>query len=242
VRHTEKKMRTVITILFLNISLLTFGQGFIEMDTISSNTELRKIVASEIEKTIMVDFTGDGQKDYICQTAFKENQEPVIFEYWISSDFKIIIKKQKWIDEYSFYRFVNIDSDPEPELFSASGFPEGIDYCFIDLDLNNGTEDTLFYFNPVIIENDEMYWGYPWDISDIIIRNEKNIIELKTSIDHKIERDGEITIPQNQTIFPAIFFKGHSTQPRVQVGEIKKIEWMNTEEIKVRTHNNVYKK
>ena len=235
-------MRAIITIVFINISLSIFGQGFIEMDTVSSNSELRKIVASEIERTIKVDFTGDGQQDYICQTAFKENQEPIVIEYWISSDFKIITKKQIWIDEYSYYRFVNIDSDPEPELFSASGYPEGIDYCFIDLDLKKGTEDTLFYFNPVIIENGEMYWGYPWDITDIIIRNEKNRIELSTSIDHKIERDGEITIPKNQTIFPAIFFQGHSTQPNVQVGEIKEIEWMNIDEIKVRTHNTQYKK
>ena len=79
-----------------------------------------------------------------------------------------------------------------------------------------------------------MYGGYPWDISDIIIRNEKTIIELTTSVDHKIERDGEITIHQNQTIFPAIFFKGHSTQPDVQIEEIKKIKWMNIEEIKER--------
>ena len=60
-----------------------------------------------------------------------------------------------------------------------------------------------------------------------------------TSINHKIEREGsEITIPSNQTVFPAIFFQGHSTQPNVQVGEIREIEWMNIEELKVRTHNN----
>jgi len=80
--------------------------------------------------------------------------------------------------------------------------------------------------NPIIIENGKTYWGYPWDISDMVIKSENGKVFLKASIDHDIERDGEITIPDPTKKFPAIFFYGHSTQPNIKVRQIRNVNWM----------------
>lgn len=58
------------------------------------------------------------------------------------------------------------------------------------------------------------------------------------SVGHDIERDGEITFPENQKILPVIFLMGQSTQPEIGVGEIRNRTWKTIEEIKKIVHNN----
>lgn len=51
--------------------------------------------------------------------------------------------------QYRF--FMNLDNDLELEVFYATGYEDGIDYYFKDLDLIHGSENLIFYFNPIII-------------------------------------------------------------------------------------------
>jgi len=225
-------MKTLTNILLLLFPLITFGQGFNSMDTINAPAVLSEKIPENIKTTFLVDFTGDGIQDYICQTDFLSKTEPYYIEYWITSEFEIKKKKTKYLEEFNFFWLVNIDDDPEPEIFSASGWSEGIDYCFINQNLDIGEDSILFYFNPIIIENNNDYWGYPWDIHNLLIKQENNKIKLLCSMNHDIQSDGEITIPDWQTIFPVICFSGHSNQQNIKVEEIRELKWTNINEIK----------
>ncbi len=225
-------MNKLITIsILILISNLIQGQGFVKMDTIKNPTELKEIFSGLDFQTIQVDFNGDGLRDYICQPDYKTELIDPHKEIWINSDFKIVKSVEKYWMDYDFFWFVNIDSDPEPEIFSATGYSDGIDYCFIDQDLKTGKDSILFYFNPVILDSDNEYWGYPWDIKDILVKLENGQVKVKCSLDHDIKRDGEITRPNSQSQFPVICFTGKSTQPNINVGQINGFEWLTISEI-----------
>jgi hypothetical protein len=225
-------MKKLIAILILILSTnLMHGQGFVEMDTIKNPTELKDVSSGRKFQTIHVDFDGDGLKEYICQTDPKTGMIDQHNEIWIDSDFKKVKSIEKDRDGYDFFRFVNIDSDSEPEIFSATGYPEGMDYCFIDQDLKSGKDVIMFYFNPVILDSENRYWGYPWDITDILLKLENGQVKVKCSLDHDIEMEGEVTRPETQSQCPVICFSGKSTQPGVKVGRINGFEWLTMKEI-----------
>lgn len=214
---------------------MTFGQGFVKMDTIDTPDKLINIFSGLSFRTIRVDFNGDRQVDYICQPDLKDNLIDPHKEIWINSDFKKVKTIDKYLMDYDYFWFVNIDSDPEPEIFSATGYSDGIDYCFIDQDLATGKDSILFYFNPVILNSDNKFWGYPWDINDLQIKLDNGLIKIKCSLDHKITRDGEITRPDWQSQFPVICFTGKSTQPNINVGRVNGFEWLTITEILEKT-------
>lgn len=218
-------------IIFLN-SVSAFGQGFISMDTIKNiPPPIKQLISGKIIKSFLVDFTGDNKKDYICQIGSNDQTQSYFTEYWISSEFKTLKMVKKYEMDFNYFWLVNIDNDKEPEIFSATGYEDGIDYAFYDQDLIKGKDSILFYFNPVIIEEEKRYWGYPWDISNIIIKIEGNKIYLKSSTEHDINNDGEITIPKDQNQLPVIFFIGDSTQPDVSIADIRKINFKTLNEL-----------
>ncbi|MEM6264127.1 MAG: hypothetical protein AAGI38_16550, partial [Bacteroidota bacterium] len=131
-----------------------------------------------------------------------------------------------------FFQFVNLDDDPELEMYCGSGYADGIDYALYDLDLEAGQMEILFYFNPVIIQDESNFWGYPWDTEGIITSVEAGKVRVYFSVDHDIQREGEITIPENQEILPVIFLLGNSTQPEIEVAEIRNSTWKTLKDVK----------
>ncbi len=132
--------------------------------------------------------------------------------------------------------FVNLDNDPEPEIISASGFEDGVDYSIYDLNVHDYTDSLLFRFNPVLLDSSvksgTYFWGYPRDISHILTRDKNSKLEIYCSFDHNISRHfEEIDIPGWQYILPVIFFTGNSSQPAIKVEKIKSAEWLSLEEI-----------
>ncbi|MFP5471897.1 MAG: hypothetical protein ACLGGV_09910 [Bacteroidia bacterium] len=192
--------------------------------------EINSKVKGEIDKVFQVDFSGDSIGDYIIQS--KMDKEGKINETWLTSDFLLFNRVSKYIGDYDFIQFINLDNDPEPEIYSASGYEDGIDYALYDLNMKTGEKKLLFYFNPVIIENEQDFWGYPWDTNGIMTSTEYGTTMIYYSIDHDIERDGNITHAENQNVMPVIFLKGHSTQPENRVEEIRSRTWKTIEEIK----------
>jgi len=207
------------------------------MDTLDTfPNELSKKVTGQINSVVTVDFTGDGNKDFLVTMKSEDKHNYEFFEYWITSDFGIFKKKKKFNDGIQYFQFVNLDRDPEPEIYSAFGYEDGINYGFFDLDMKLGKEELIFYFNPVINEDKKSYWGYPWDISDLITRTAEGTVQINCSLEHRIVRDGNIIFPEDQPTFPVIFFTGHSTQP-YEVTEIETRTWLTLEEIKEKVHN-----
>lgn len=226
-------MKIIIFIIFLIIKFPLFAQQNMEKThSVEPNERIKSIIKDEIIDVLTIDFTGDKKLDFICR--IKENNSENIKEYWLDSDYQLRKIKNRFVYDYDIYLFVNLDSDKEPEIFSTYGFSDGIDYAFYDQDLSNGVDMLMFYFNPVIIDSTQniFFWGYTWDITDLMIIKGMDSTKILCSVDHNIKRNGEITYPENQNIMPAIFFKGKSTQPDIKVGEIKNISWYDIKKLK----------
>ena len=131
---------------------------------------------------------------------------------------------------YFAWKISNIDS----LLIVAEGYEDGIDYSLYKINKTNALK-LLFRFNPILIDSSnklkKYYWGYPWDINDIKANKDKDTLKLMSSVNHSIERDGVIDIPNWQKVLPAIFFTGKTTQPNISVGNIVDIKYLTIEQI-----------
>ncbi len=113
-------MKKLFTILILLLSTnLIQAQGFIKIDTIQNPTEINSFFPGQDFETFHVDFNGDGTKDYICRPNAKTEDVDPHNEIWIDSDYNKVTSIEKYQMHYNFFWFVNIDSDPEPEIFSS---------------------------------------------------------------------------------------------------------------------------
>jgi hypothetical protein len=202
---------------------------FIKPKAVKPSGKLQQCVNGPIQSVSEVDFTGDGIPDFICK--MKADTSGVGIEYWISSDYKRIKTTQHYSEGFCYRWFINLDADPEPEIFKATGDEDGADYTFEDQNLQTGLDTILLYINPVIIENNKKYWGYPWDITNLKASTNGKIVKLFCSLNHKIERSGnEETDPEKQKQMPVIFFKGHSTE-KSEVDKINQEQWLSLSEL-----------
>jgi hypothetical protein len=222
-------MTRILLLLAVLFPTWAMGQSFIQMDTlINYPAEISAKVKGEIHQVFQVDFTGDSLADFIIRT--KMDSLGQIEEVWLTSKFLVFSKTKREAASYDFIGFMNLDNDPEPELYRAIGYSDGIDYAIYNLNMKTGRHELLFYFNPVIIENENDFWGYPWDTKGIITSKANGFTMIYCSIDHDIERDGEITIPENQKVLPVLFLSGQSNQP-IPIAEIRNRAWHTLEEL-----------
>lgn len=217
-----------------NKSDLIRSQHYMEKPVvIIPNAKIKSIVKNEIISTLSADFTGDGKMDFICCVKLNNNKSEEIKEFWLDSEYRVLKILNKTPYDYDFYWFLNLDNDPDLEIFHAFGYSDGIDYAFYKQNLK-GEDKLIFYFNPVIIDSTDSihkYWGYPWDISDIQIKKINTKVNVLCSVDHDIKRSGEITYSENQILMPVIFFVGKSSQKNSKVEEIRNEKWADLEEL-----------
>lgn len=196
---------------------------------IPTNPRLQNMIKETIDSVETIDFTGDQVLDYIVRTGGDKNS--IGLEYWISSDYKIIKKTKYYLDAFHYRWFINLDDDPEPEIYDAVGEEDGADYTIQDQNLITGKDTILLYINPVIIEDGIKYWGYPWDISNIKAIKNQHQVQLYCSLSHEIIRDGAWeTDPKHQSQMPVIFFDGHHTQD-FHPKNVKNMQWLTLKEI-----------
>jgi len=205
------------------------GIHLVKSEKTAITDKLKEYVTEKIESVETIDITGDNVPDYICKTTV--DTLGIGNEYWISSAYKTI-KKTKYYSDGFFYRwFVNLDNDPEPEIFEAVGDSDYSSFSITDQNLLTGKDQTLLYLNPVIIEDQKRYWGYAWDIHDIKARKNGTNIELFCSLNHKInsyENDENELKLQKQ--IPILFFTGHHTQESGNLNS-KNDQWLTLQEI-----------
>jgi hypothetical protein len=197
---------------------------------------IKSLIRGKIAETSTIDFNGDGIADYL---VFIRNNEPETAEVlgtqvWVTSDLRIVKREPRYNAGADFKWFVNLDSDPVPEIISAFGY-EGIRYSIYKQNFDNRKDTMLLQFNPVIEQvsaKGKYYWGYPWDVTDVQARPKAEYYELLCSFDHKVEGDfATIDIPRWQRWVPIIFFSGKTTQPEATVEEVGTKRFMNLEEI-----------
>ena len=229
-------MKRTIFIFFLLFVSLSYGQNLIKPDTLTIIPKnIVGAIQGDIKEVLSIDLDGNGQKDFIVVVETEERYK--YEQYWFSSDLELWLKQVRYEVGIEYIWFVNLDDDPTLEIFYATGYEDGIDYCFSDFDLSNGQETVMFYFDPIIIENEKMYWGYPWDITDIKMSQEKGT-KIYVSLNHDIDRfEAQIKRPENQPQFPVVFFSGHSTQPYDQSEKIRNPVWQSIESVGKAVHN-----
>ncbi len=78
----------------------------------------------------------------------------------------------------------------------------------------------LFAFYPAMIDATypgQLFWGYPWDIKDVVIARGSTLPKLSAAFDHTFLYDGNWTPPQRQTTVPFVMFRGITAQPNSKV-------------------------
>ena len=202
------------------------AQDFIIPREISPCEEMSSYLEDSIITVLVIDFSGDGEDDFICTTV----SDFVKTDWWLTSEMKIV-KEQCHYDAYYKFWFIQLDEDPELETYNAWGYPEGIDYYFVDYNFTDKQEKILCYINPVILDSTESkvtFWGYPWDITGIFM----NGAEILCSTKHEVQRDGvDMDHPAWQKTLPIVFFRGKSTQPEVQVERFDEPRYMTMKQL-----------
>ena len=196
---------------------------------ISPTPNLKKLIKQPIKHVERIDFTGDGVADYILKVP-NRNDHYAGQEYWVSSAYKILKKTTYSSDFFDYRWFVNLDADPELEYFEAYGWEDGGDYFLIDQNLRTGKDQRILYYNPVIIENDGFYWGYPWDVTGGLVRRNAGRIEILSSFEHMSDNAPEDGFTNSQKRMPTIFFHGHHTQES-DMEKYAHMEWRTLDEV-----------
>jgi hypothetical protein len=199
------------------------------------NPQLSSMITDSVISVYEIDFDGDYKNDYLVTVTNGELTDPYAYELWINSKFEIVKRVPKYICDFDYTWFVNLDADRVPEIICAWGFSDGIDYSIIDQNLTTGKDSLLLRFHPILIDRsksiDIYYWGYPWEIRDMFVEWYQDTTILWCSFDHYIERDGEIDIPEWQKFLPAIVFIGDSIDYEPINSEIDTTEWKTFQEI-----------
>lgn len=184
-----------------------------------------------------VDFTGDGETDYLVICVPEKRQDDngsftLGEEYWVTSSRKIMLHRTAYPSDHNYLWFKNLDEDPVPEIISAWGFSEDIDYTIEKLDIKTGNIEVLFWFEPLIIEaSGNYYHGYPWDVVDIKCVEKNSSVSLLVHIRPRMPDEGREEfsdnrgMPDSQVKMPMVVFSGKSTQPNIaKLEKIKPVQ------------------
>lgn len=204
-------------------------------------SEIRQRISGNIVGTSSVDFNGDGHPDYLVAVEIprspgaKETPDPYASRYWFTSSFRLVKKTPIYIQPYNYIWFADLDSTTDPFIISAEGFSDGIDYAVYRQDFKAGKDILLFRFYPVLLDSKvgkkTYHWGYPWDISDLILKRDRGVPLILCSFDSLTNADkGGIEPPKWQKRVPIVFFKGRPTQES-NPGKIRTLHWLSLDQI-----------
>lgn len=111
--------------------------------------------------------------------------------------------------------------------FVGWGYEDGASYAFYRK--HKGKYVQLLRVYPVLQDKrypDQMFWGYPWDIRDIVSSRSARSVEVRAAIeltkkfDDSADKDIEEWIPVGQQRIPAVLFIGKTTQPDMTVDRL----------------------
>jgi hypothetical protein len=231
----SSSFRTVLILLCIPAAGVNAQTRMQTPQLIPTPTRIKQLVKGRIAETRTVDFDGDRRPDFIVYVRDDVPIDSEVYgtEIWMTSNFRVVKRTPKYNASADFKWFINLDSDPVPEIVAAFGYEDGIEYSIYKQNFTTGKDTKLLLFNPVLRRDGKNLWGYPWDIVDLQTRRKGNHFELLCSLDHDVKGDFEnIELSRWQKAVPVIFFAGESTQPETaRVEEIRNIQWLGLQAI-----------
>lgn len=191
-------------------------------------TDILKNIPSnlKIEKQEKINIDNDPDDELIV-TAVDSLSEKY-FEYWY--------KNGNLIHEFSYpfvsinYKwFADLDDNNKKEVIRAQGYEDGVDYAIYKI--KNNDEILQLYFNPGLKDErygDKNFWAYPNDIRELAVDQDKKLL---VSLDNNYPRDDDHTMPDNQRELPFVFFKGKTTQPDMELKNLKRQERIDLKDL-----------
>jgi hypothetical protein len=169
--------------------------------------KIAKQFSNKSVRVFSIDLDSDGKPDYIV-VVDKEFQTC----YFDSSFSKRHCEKRGVGDGFSYYYFVQLDDDPMLELFDLSGDEDYDDYKLLKFDPKTWTPSVVFEIQPLIKSLDKshkgIYWGYPWDITDIPLQRAGSNFQIKVTFTEGPNSNSADEEPRG----PKILFEGIPTQ------------------------------
>lgn len=184
-----------------------------------------------VEKTIREDFDNNLLDDYIYLAYSEELAD--FREFWVQDNGQLFLTLSG-LPSQNHHFFIDVDNDNQKEFISIRGYEDGSDAQIAKINFNKKSLDTLFYFNPIIYDNDKYYWGYAWDIDSLIINNKK---EIYSSYIH-IERDDDYAMAKDQVNLPILIFSPNKVFEPLVEHKIQNIKYRPTKKIVEFSMNN----
>lgn len=106
--------------------------------------------------------------------------------------------------------------------FVAIGYKGSIEYSFHRLSPHDTYEQVIRVY-PVIRDGSRtgaLFWGYPWDITDIAVPEKKDQGQFLASFEHAVTGDDDVQSAAWQKRVPVVLFSGQTTQRPMTVAPI----------------------
>ena len=215
-------------------------------------------IADRPVKVYSIDLDSDGKDDYIVigmadgekqakVTGLPDNinneETSLVKYYFVDSGFNIRYKHDWFITYYGFdyLWFARLDSGPMLYLFDLEGDEDSSDYKLKMLDAKTWEPSMIAALGPVIKADStgyksSIFWGYPWDIRDLVVKKEKGKVLIYSTIyfpgkddkalkDFDFDRNGEYGMC-------CVLFSGTPTQDSDCSDDYKRMSWHTIEELK----------
>ena len=101
----------------------------------------------------------------------------------------------------------------------ADGDEDGMEYAFYQRDAA-GKYQYILRIYPALRDTargDRLFWGYTWDIADIVLEPVADPLQIQASFDHEVVDMGPIEDRPWQKRVPIVLFVGTTTQPDITV-------------------------
>ena len=178
--------------------------------------DLEKLAASPIQRVESVDFTGDGVADRILSVDADVDVPGRTYttrELWVRSDGALLRSTLLFRTPIWERWFVNLDRDPEPELLTASGYEDGVDFELEDQTQELRAQEGLFRFVPVFrVEGEKPHAvGHSGNLDGARVAGSASDAELSCSFDYAeglLDEAGVAGPPTHpQRLLPIVFFE-----------------------------------
>lgn len=161
------------------------GGRLIHARAVAPPAGLTKAVAREITGAWSIDLDSDGKPDFVVEVKGEPTPGSMCF---VSSSFELRACEdwnRSMADGFGYWWFAQLDDDPMLELFRMDGDEDWSDYAIQKLDSKTWARKDLFKIDPLIIVDEKnpmrTFWGYPWDIRDLIADSSDGQIRLLTA-------------------------------------------------------------